>query len=106
MSASGDQADLPPRSLPEITRRTFFRKLGAGLAIAVPSLYGLVHASPANAAVCEQVYGVYKGHTCGPRNSCPVGRTNHCIGVWYWYCTCSGILCFTSTQDEGLCAGR
>jgi hypothetical protein len=116
MSTPDNQADPPPRSAPGITRRTFFRRLGAGLTIAIPSIYGLTHASPASAdndkpsaacpeAACTQTYSVYQGHTCGPRNSCPVGTSHHCIGVYYYYDVCSGSFCFSRTDDEGLCAG-
>lgn len=112
MSASDYQEGPLSRSTPEITRRTFFRRLGAGLAVAVPSLYVLAHGSAASAstdcasAACTQTYTVYQGHSCGPRNSCPAGSTGHCIGVYYIYDTCTKQFCRSVTNDEGLCASR
>jgi hypothetical protein len=114
MLKSGNQADPPLRAESDITRRTFFRRLGAGLTVAVPSLYGLVHASPASAGSsdlplpgpCSIQHSVYQGHTCGPRNSCPTGNTNACIGVYYWYSSITGQFCRSETVNEGRCAGK
>lgn len=116
MLKSGNQADPPLRSASDITRRTFFRRLGAGLTVAVPSLYGLVHASPASAdkdkrssdyplpGPCSKVYSIYQGHSCGPRNSCPTGNNNNCIGVYYWYSSITRSFCYSETVNEGRCS--
>jgi hypothetical protein len=118
MSESGNQADPPLRSAPDITRRTFFRRLGSGLAVAVPSLYGLVHASPASAdedkrssdyplpGPCSLTYEVYQGHSCGPRNSCPYGNDSNCYGVYYRYSRVTGQFCGSFSSNEGRCASK
>ena len=118
MLESGNQADPPLRSAPDITRRTFFRRLGAGLTVAVPSLYGLVHASPASAdedkrssdsplpGPCTYTYTVYQGHDCGPRTSCPYGNDSNCIGVYYRYSRVTGQFCGSDYVNEGRCASK
>jgi hypothetical protein len=108
-SSSASQPRQPDNSpIDGSTRRTFMRRFVGGLAIAVPAFGTLinVNATPAFAPdPCRSTYSRYQGHTCGPRNSCPVGSGTRCIGVWYKYSQLDGRFCGSYTVDEGPCDG-
>lgn len=99
-ASDGAQHDLRPRGG---SRRTFLKRIGAGLAIAVPAFRVLLDSGPAFAAGrCEFTYNVYIGHYCssggGPCNSC-VGPGN-CVGEYEKFDADTGHYCTTWVNIE------
>jgi hypothetical protein len=121
MSKLGHVSQAPPpqdRKGVASTRRTFFRRVLGGLAIALPAYGVLSGAGPALSAVnpqacsagcpapCSKVYLVYEGHHCsgfGLPGSCAGPAISHCIGVYHKYDSTTGQYCGQITDDEGYC---
>lgn len=93
------------------TRRTFMRRLGGTLAVAVPAIRVLASSRSAVASVtpdidpCADTYNKYEGHYCtvGGGNTCPAGTAGDCIGEYTIYSRITGQVCGQFTDDEGRC---